>query len=226
MKTLDKPRKKKKRNSKSTTTVQTEVESPLDSHKPSPGIRPSGAISSPTDWESANENSKKRKLWETEMDLSGIDITSNASIAAEERAESTSRHLSSRPPTPIELAHKHETKFLVSASTQRDMAPVWVDYKPFDSSSEFLGAMADECLSEWDPSAQLNNEIRGLPWSHIPAASVRFEWTDFNIRVRPGKDGDWESVMKRLEKAWSGKDHSADLETQPAEFRIDVMFHV
>ena len=125
--------------------------------------------------------------------------------------------------TPIEIANWDKTKFLVSASNQKDMAPVWVDYQHFESSSAFLRAMFNECLTEWDPSAQLNSEMMG---PQLPLASVSFEWTSFKIRVRPRKDGDWEKVMRKLEKAWSDTENDTDLDTQPEEFRIEVTLHV
>ena len=124
--------------------------------------------------------------------------------------------------TTIENAHHKETKFLVSASTDKEMAPVWLDYQSFYSATAFLDTMASECLLDWDPSAQLNSEIMGLS-SQVVAASVKFEWMDFHIRVRAGRDQDWNSVLKKLEKAWLDKDHGLE---NPEEFRIGVMLHV
>ena len=125
--------------------------------------------------------------------------------------------------TSIERAHYEETYFMVSASTQKDMAPVWVDYQRFDSATAFIDAMASECLAEWDPSAQLRSEILGM--SNVLAASVRFGWTDFSMRVRLGRDEDWERVMKRLEQAWEDRDRDPE-GAQGGRFRVEVMVHV
>ncbi|RJE22634.1 hypothetical protein PHISCL_05017 [Aspergillus sclerotialis] len=89
------------------------------------------------------------------------------------------------------------------------MAPVWVDYQSFDSAAAFVDAMASECLAEWDPSAQLNSEIMGVP-SNVLAASVRFGWSDFYIRVRVGRDQDWERVIKELVQSWENKNRDTD----------------
>ncbi|OJJ39743.1 hypothetical protein ASPWEDRAFT_169569 [Aspergillus wentii DTO 134E9] len=123
---------------------------------------------------------------------------------------------------PVDLHHCHDkTKFLVTATTQRDMAPVWVPFQRFDTASAFLDRMVEECgLREWDPSAQLNAGIWASP---VKAASIKFEWSGFYIRVRTGMDKDWNFVMRELQKAWK-KDAGA--ENVHAAFRISVMLHV
>lgn len=122
---------------------------------------------------------------------------------------------------------EHKTKFLVSATNQHDMAPVWIPYQHFDSASSFLAAMAEECGVEgWRPEAQLNLEAHASnatirpfsPAQRVSVASVSFEWTEFAIRVRAGKDRDWAMVMDGLKRAWAKE--------VAEEYRVDVMLHV
>jgi hypothetical protein len=130
-----------------------------------------------------------------------------------------------------EDALQQQTKFLVSASTQPNMAPVWVPFQIFQSAASFIAHMAEECsIHEWDPSAQLNKEIS--KWDSSPpapqavvAASVKFDWSEFFIRVRQGRDADWEFVMQELRKSWrvNGEDGS---EAGNQRFHILVMLHV
>ncbi|RLL96664.1 hypothetical protein CFD26_102907 [Aspergillus turcosus] len=130
-----------------------------------------------------------------------------------------------------EDALQQQTKFLVSASTQPNMAPVWVPFQIFQSATSFLTHMAEECnIYEWDPSAQLNKEIS--KWDSTPpapqavvAASVKFDWSEFFIRVRQGRDDDWEFVMQELRNSWrvKGDDRS---EGGHQRFHIMVMLHV
>ncbi|GIJ84554.1 hypothetical protein Asppvi_003401 [Aspergillus pseudoviridinutans] len=130
-----------------------------------------------------------------------------------------------------EVALQQQTKFLVSASTQPNMAPVWVPFRSFQSAASFLVHMAEECnIHEWDPSAQLNKEIS--KWDSSPpapqtvvAASVKFDWSEFFIRVRQGRDDDWEFVMQELRNSWrvTGEDQS---EARNQRFHILVMLHV
>lgn len=124
-------------------------------------------------------------------------------------------------------ANEHKTKFLVSATNQHDMAPVWTPYQHFESASSFLAAMAEECgVEEWGPEAQLNPEghatnatIRPFsPAQRVSVASVSFEWAEFAIRVRAGKDRDWAMVMDGLKRAWEKE--------IAEEYRVDVMLHV
>ncbi|KAE8148011.1 hypothetical protein BDV25DRAFT_142187 [Aspergillus avenaceus] len=120
-----------------------------------------------------------------------------------------------------------DTKFLVVASSQMGMAPVWVSFQNFPSASAFLEHMANECrVYEWDPATQLFTES-----SHLQAmqgnlaASVKFEWSGFEIRVRQGKDHDWAVVMEELQKAWKAKELNVDGGSVPC-FKIRVMLHV
>jgi hypothetical protein len=130
-----------------------------------------------------------------------------------------------------EDALQQQTKFLVSASTQPNMAPVWIPFQIFQSAASFLAHMAEECnIHEWDPSAQLNKEIS--KWDSSPpapqtvvAASVKFDWSELFIRVRQGRDDDWEFVMQELRNSWrvKGEDQS---EAGNQRFHILVMLHV
>lgn len=130
-----------------------------------------------------------------------------------------------------EDALQQQTKFLVSASTQPNMAPVWVPFQIFQSAASFLTHMAEECnIYEWDPSAQLNKEIS--KWDSTPpapqavvAASVKFDWSEFFIRVRQGKDDDWEFVMQELRNSWRAKGDDRS-EGGNQRFHIMVMLHV
>lgn len=131
----------------------------------------------------------------------------------------------------LEHRFRQETKFLVLASTQSSMAPVWVPFQAYQSASSFLTHMADECaFHEWDPSAQLHNEIS--KWDGIPsapqtvvAASVKFGWSGLHIRVRQDRDEDWELVMQELLDAWKLKMENGS-EGVAQRFHIHVMLHV
>jgi hypothetical protein len=139
--------------------------------------------------------------------------------------------------TTADTAHMSEdtlhqqTKFLVSASTQPNMAPVWVPFRIFQSAASFLAHMAEECnIHEWDPSAQLNKEMISR-WDTTPpapqavvAASVKFDWSEFFIRVRQGRDDDWEFVMQELRNSWRVKGDGREGGNQ--RFLIMVMLHV
>lgn len=233
-----KKKKKKRRRSKSNTAAQPEVdENTLSFHQLNRDIQPFSTILSRTNRESSTESNKKRKVEETESEFEvPASPCVNANISANEN-ENESENVGNfghdpttpthRSPslylTPNEIANADKTKFLVSSSNQKAMAPVWVDYQHFESASAFLRAMSNECLTEWDPSAQLNNEMMG---PQLPSASVSFEWTPFKIRVRPRKDGDWDKVMRKLGKSWSDTDNCNDQGTQPEEFRIGVTLHV
>ena len=148
-----------------------------------------------------------------------------------------------------------QTTFLVSATSQPDMGPVWVPFREFGSASSFLSYMAGECHPEdhyyWDADAQLNNEITysvnrsssAPPRSPsramvvIAAATVKFEWTDFVIRVRRGRDQDWAVVMRELQKSWAASSSLAPKPTPESDglgvddggreegFKISVKLH-
>lgn len=197
------------------------MESPL-SHRKSKqenntAIRPFSEITSTLGSDSEFRCERKRKRAPTDIDklfrLDDIEPTPQ-----------------SPPPDPLadlESKYQGETKFLANATTQAGMAPVWVPYQRFASATDFLDVMARECeVAAWSPGIQLSREAND--WSSSPGvsvASVRFEWAEFAIRVRAGRDRDWESVMGALQKAWTAKDAGEGLQ-QPGEFRIGVMLHV
>ena len=148
-----------------------------------------------------------------------------------------------------------QTTFLVSATSQPDMGPVWVPFREFGSASSFLSYMAGECHPEdhyyWDADAQLNNEITfsvnrssSVPPRSpsramvvIAAATVKFEWADFVIRVRRGRDQDWAVVMRELQKSWAASSSLAQKPTPESDglgvddggreegFKISVKLH-
>ncbi|KAL1970518.1 hypothetical protein VTN77DRAFT_4162 [Rasamsonia byssochlamydoides] len=111
-----------------------------------------------------------------------------------------------------------KTRYLVEATSQEGMAPVLVPFRPFDTVASFLETMeAETHLQEWNPSAQLGVELRRqtcpdfspmnvdaptTSYYRIFAASVRFEWSNFHIRVRPGHDNDLREVMDELHRSW------------------------
>lgn len=144
--------------------------------------------------------------------------------------------LKPKPKSLEEEKYTQKTTFLLSATNQRDMAPVFVPFQHFRSATSFLETMADECgLQEWDPSTQLNTEILSSNWVSpspaasmsnnlrgVVAASVKLEWSGFSIRVRPGKDRDWEVLMQEVRKKWEGRGR----DDGDGEFRISVMLHV
>ncbi|PKX89606.1 uncharacterized protein P174DRAFT_434984 [Aspergillus novofumigatus IBT 16806] len=130
-----------------------------------------------------------------------------------------------------EDALQQQTKFLISASTQPNMAPVWAPFQIFQSAASFIAHMAEECnIHEWDPSTQLNKEIS--KWDSSPpapqavvAASVKFDWSEFFIRVRQGRDDDWEFVMQELRNSWRVKGEDGS-KAGDQRFHILVMLHV
>jgi hypothetical protein len=129
--------------------------------------------------------------------------------------------------TVDDLAGSFETKFLVEASSQEGMAPVRITFQNFPSASSFLNKMADECnLHEWSASTQLLRE--NSDWQSmqtVVAASVKFEWSGFEIRVRRGEDGDWAAVIEELHRAWKAKELNAE-SSSVQSFMIKVMLHV
>ncbi|PWY95676.1 hypothetical protein BO94DRAFT_541792 [Aspergillus sclerotioniger CBS 115572] len=130
------------------------------------------------------------------------------------------------------------TTFLTTATNQPGMAPVWIPYEEFTSTAAFLDYMADQCnLVEWNPTAQLSREDTGLfasssPANSVIAASVRFDWSDFEIRVRQGHNEDWVIVQRELVRAWRGEAAAVaavaagEGEMEAREFRIRVLLHV
>ncbi|RAL00533.1 uncharacterized protein BO80DRAFT_476056 [Aspergillus ibericus CBS 121593] len=125
------------------------------------------------------------------------------------------------------------TTILATSTTQakEGMAPVWIPYEHFTSTSSFLDSMADQCnLLEWNPTMQLSRE--DADWfapanpsaGSVIAASVRFEWSDFEIRVRQGHDEDWVVVQRELVRAWRVRSEGDG--DEGVEFKIRVLLHV
>ncbi|PWY85264.1 hypothetical protein BO83DRAFT_433222 [Aspergillus eucalypticola CBS 122712] len=119
-----------------------------------------------------------------------------------------------------------DTKFLVTASNQVGMAPVWLPFTDFAAqATEFLEHMAEQCnVMEWSPSTQLK-------WDSMPpqvsAASVRFDWSDFEIRVRRECNEDLLIMLQELENAWQAEaDAQDEASSAGAVFKIRVMLHV
>ncbi|QRD87806.1 hypothetical protein F9C07_1050893 [Aspergillus flavus] len=127
----------------------------------------------------------------------------------------------------LEGNYPNDTKFLVEASNQEGMAPVWVSFQNFPSASSFLGHMAAECrVDEWSPSKQILTENSNWhPGQLVLAASVKFEWSEFGIRVRQGADHDLTIVFQELQKAWKAKELNLD-GGSVQQFRVKVMLHV
>ncbi|GAB1192004.1 hypothetical protein APSETT444_001188 [Aspergillus pseudonomiae] len=123
--------------------------------------------------------------------------------------------------------YPNDTKFLVEASSQEGMAPVWVSFQNFPSASSFLEHMAAECrVDEWSPSRQILTENSNWESGQLVlAASVKFEWSGFEIRVRQGVDHDLTIVFQELQKAWKSKELNLD-GGLVKQFRIKVMLHV
>lgn len=154
------------------------------------------------------------------------------------------------PPRSCYYYCPEKTTFLVSTNTQPGMGPVWVPFQEFGSASSFLSYMAGECHPEdWNPNTQLNSEIScwASPSSSLSggviAATVRFDWNGFVIRVRRGKDQDWAVVMRELQESWASSSSpppsfqsqqkmmnptpdSDNFDSEGQGFRISVMLHI
>ncbi|KAL4898204.1 hypothetical protein BDV59DRAFT_197146 [Aspergillus ambiguus] len=143
-----------------------------------------------------------------------------------------------RPPAAAKPLEQDEegkfwkyAKFLVSSSNQQ-MAPVWVPFSRFISSSMFLAHMADECRTpEMDYNQKVDNESLNWPTATpaqvVVAASIKFEWSGFEIRVRQGQDRDLEYVMEELENTWKNvKDEEKMEGGLTHQFKILVMLHM
>ncbi|GCB26734.1 hypothetical protein AAWM_09619 [Aspergillus awamori] len=116
-----------------------------------------------------------------------------------------------------------DTKFLVTASNQVGMAPVWLPFTDFNQATEFLEHMAKQCnVMEWSPSVQLK-------WESMPpqviAASVRFDWSDFEIRVRRECNEDLLLMLQELSNAWQAEDEGKE-GASGSVFKIKVMLHI
>ncbi|BCR95656.1 uncharacterized protein AKAW2_20596A [Aspergillus luchuensis] len=115
-----------------------------------------------------------------------------------------------------------DTKFLVTASNQVGMAPVWLPFTDFAAqATDFLEHMAEQCnVMEWSPSAQLKWDSMS---PQVFAASVRFDWSDFEIRVRRECNEDLLIMLQELDNAWQAE---ADAQDEASVFKIRVMLHV
>ncbi|GKZ31206.1 hypothetical protein AbraIFM66950_011461 [Aspergillus brasiliensis] len=114
-----------------------------------------------------------------------------------------------------------DTKFLVTASNQVGMAPVWLPFTDFSQASHFLEHLAEQCnVMEWSPSMQLNRESMS---PQVVAASVRFDWSDFEIRVRRDCNEDLDLMMQELSNAWQAE---AEEGAPDSTFKIKVMLHI
>ncbi|RAH58291.1 hypothetical protein BO85DRAFT_512367 [Aspergillus piperis CBS 112811] len=115
-----------------------------------------------------------------------------------------------------------DTKFLVTASNQVGMAPVWLPFTDFAAqATDFLEHMAEQCnVMEWSPSAQLKWDSMS---PQVFAASVRFDWSDFEIRVRRDCNEDLLIMLQELDNAWQAE---ADAQDEASVFKIRVMLHV
>ncbi|KAB8233619.1 uncharacterized protein BDW43DRAFT_310970 [Aspergillus alliaceus] len=144
----------------------------------------------------AHEDEKASIPYE-ETNLTAHPIVADSNIAPSTESDQVSSS---------EEKYQKETMFLVEASNQEGMAPVWVPFQNFPCSSTFLAHMAAELQA-------------------VLAASVKFEWSGFEIRVRQGKDCDWAIVVDALHKAWKAKE--LVLDDSPVRcFRIRVMLHL
>ncbi|RAK91708.1 hypothetical protein BO79DRAFT_226177 [Aspergillus costaricaensis CBS 115574] len=119
-----------------------------------------------------------------------------------------------------------DTKFLVTASNQVGMAPVWLPFMDFAAqATDFLEHMAEQCnVMEWSPSAQLKWDSMS---PQVFAASVRFDWSDFEIRVRRECNEDLLIMLQELDNAWQAEANAQDeASSSGAVFKIRVMLHV
>ena len=195
------------------------------------GIRPFISIVSP---ETRKKDKKKRKRKDVSMEVADEVVAETRQPAPEPAPEpepapsKTTPGRTYRTSHPaIEQGQKH-TYFLVSATSQLEIEPVWLPYQNFQTATAFLTTMAGELdLHEWNPTAQLNQEI-ALGAHENLVASVLFEWTDFGIRVRQGQDRDWEFVKRELERLWMakhGQETEGEGESHPGRFIVRVMLH-
>ncbi|KAL5365374.1 hypothetical protein BJX96DRAFT_181668 [Aspergillus floccosus] len=133
--------------------------------------------------------------------------------------------------TPTQVEEEGEfwkyTKFLVSSSNQQ-MAPVWVPFTKFISSSMFLAHMADECQTpEMGQAGAESSDWHGNTSTQVVvAASIKFEWSSFEIKVRQGQDRDLEYVMAELENSWKNVDEERLEGSLSGQFKILVMLHM
>lgn len=119
-----------------------------------------------------------------------------------------------------------KTHFLLSISNQQGMAPIWIPYKKFTSTTAFLSHMLSECtLQYWDGQTKTLVDMQPERLQAVVAASVKFAWSNFEVRLRQGKDQDWALCMAQLEKAWKDSEVSMDCEFYDG-FKVLVMLHV
>ncbi|PWY86997.1 hypothetical protein BO70DRAFT_427988 [Aspergillus heteromorphus CBS 117.55] len=141
------------------------------------------------------------------------------------------------------LHRSSKTKFLVTASSQEMMAPVWLPYEDFTRADDFVDTMAQQYgLIEWSPAAQLRESTMyhhlatsgsaaaaAAAAATIVAASVKFGWSDFETLVRRDKDQDWKFVKAELKKAWKAEgveSGSGSGSGSGGIFKIYVKLHV
>ena len=118
------------------------------------------------------------------------------------------------------------THFLVSISNQQGLAPTWIPFQRFTSTVSFLSHMLSECtLQYWDSHAQMLSNVQLEHPPVVVAASVKFTWSDFEIRLRQGRDEDWRLVMTQLENAWKESEISKDSFFYDG-FKVLVRLHV
>ncbi|KAG2416939.1 hypothetical protein HFD88_008156 [Aspergillus terreus] len=168
-------------------------------------IRPFSAVASGTS-DTITKSAKRRKLGDTE----NIQTTPAVTKQVEEEGE-----------------FWKYTKFLVSSSNQQ-MAPVWVPFTKFISSSMFLAHMADECqIPEMGQAGtESSNWHSNIPTQVVVAASIKFEWSNFEIRVRQGQDRDLEYVMTELEDSWKNASEERFEGGISRQFKVLVMLHM
>ncbi|KAE8157915.1 hypothetical protein BDV40DRAFT_304675 [Aspergillus tamarii] len=166
-------------------------------------------------------------IWGDCKENNGNSLPEPTSLKADWTSASNKSSATDDKVSNLEGNYPNDTKFLVEASNQEGMAPVWVSFQNFPSASSFLGHLALECrVDEWSPSTQIltenSNWQTGQP---VLAASVKFEWSEFEIRVRQGVDHDLTIVFQELQKAWKAKELNLD-GGSVQQFRIKVMLHV
>ncbi|KAL2002616.1 hypothetical protein VTN02DRAFT_6378 [Thermoascus thermophilus] len=139
----------------------------------------------------------------------------------------------------LEQKYARVTRFLVTASTQGDAAPVSSAFYRYSSVSRFLGFMADECgVAGWDPTGRSHagvpspsSALSGL----VAYASLTFRWSGHRIRVRPGKEKDWTEALRHIHRAWwveerkrldEGRDDDDSWYYGQEDFNIDVLLHL
>lgn len=228
-------------------TVEVVVSSPRKgdsaASSPAPKFASTSTFQSKTKKKDVSKNNARASL-----DFS-MDSTANGKKQVDHSNKSVLRNGASRN---VEFAHLEErfgmnTGYFVRATSQEGMAPVFVPFQLFDTVSGFLETMEEEThLQEWNPTAQLDVELHRQICSNDPsvnariyrvfAASVRFEWSNFEIRLRPGHDGDLRKMEDELRQSWLKGEQKTNSEEsldetnggnrETTSFNIHVMLHV